>query len=515
MSIKIKRAILSVSDKTGLIEFARELAAANVELLASGGTAEQLRDAGLNVIEVSDYTGAPEILDGRVKTLHPKVHGGILARRDLPNHVDDLARRDIGTIDLVVVNLYPFEQTVADAGVSLADAVEQIDIGGPTLLRAAAKNFAHVVAVCDPEDYGAVGAAVREESVTEELATHLARKVFARIAAYDAAISNFLEMRAADNFPAVWTAQWRKVQDLRYGENPHQSAALYSPPGSKLGFENSLQGKPLSYNNILDLSAAIETARTLQNFKKFAAVVVKHGNPCGVGVCGKSLSKAFERAKAGDPVSAFGGIVAVTTEIDATSAELIAETFFEVVCAPSFSKEALEIFASKKNLRLIPYDLNAQSSLQLRSVGEAFLVQDVDRLHVARKDWECRTKRAPSESELDALELSWLVGAHVHSNAIVICDSRRLLGVGAGQMSRLDSVKLADLKQKAFAPEAELRVASSDAFFPFRDGLDALAAAGVTAVVQPGGSVRDDEVVAAANEHNIAMLFTGERHFKH
>lgn len=517
--IQIRRAILSVSDKTGLVDFARGLAALRVELLASGGTAAALRAAGVPVVDVGEYTGAPEMLDGRVKTLHPKIHGGILARRDLPAHQADLQRHGIGPIDLVVVNLYPFEQTVAQPGVALDDAIEQIDIGGPTLLRAAAKNWRDVVAVCNPADYPRVLSVMQAaRGVDAALSQQLARTVFARIAAYDAAISNYLERVAMpQDFPETNTVQWRKVQDMRYGENPHQQGAWYARAGAGTAIGAPLQGKALSYNNILDLDGAIATARDLADHP-YAAVVVKHGNPCGVGLSAQGLPDAFLRARAGDPVSAFGGIVAVTRPVDADTASSMNETFFEVICAPGFSEAARALFATKQNLRLVPFALEYADRHTLRSAAGGCLFQTADVLGPPDRDpsqWQVVTRRAPTPDELRALGLAWRVCRHVHSNAIVFASPDRVLGVGAGQMSRLDSVRLAALKMQAGGEPAGVRVAASDAFFPFRDGVDAIAQAGITAIVQPGGSVRDREVIAAADEHGLAMCCTGVRHFKH
>lgn len=526
----VRRALLSVSDKTGLVPLAEGLVACGVELLASGGTAALLRQVGVPVREVSDYTGAPEILEGRVKTLHPKIHGGILARRSLPSHQADLQREGIAPIDLVVVNLYPFAETIARDDVTLAEAVEKIDIGGPTLLRAAAKNFPDVLAVCDPADYDEVLAAVRagQGRVPEALSARLARKVFAQIAHYDAVISNYLETQAegaaapadakaapggADAqpaFPAVWTRQYTRVQVLRYGENPHQRAAWYQMVDEMPWIGAPLQGKELSYNNLLDIDAAGQLVRDLRAYP-YAVAIIKHGNPCGVGVSANSLVEAFARAKAADPVAAFGGIVAMTTELDVATATAITESFFEVVCAPGFAAAALPIVASKKNLRVVPLRLDAHDDVVVRSCGGGRLVQTADAALEAAPQWHVVTKRVPTAEESRALQLAWIIGKHVRSNAIVFAHADASVGIGAGQMARVDAVRVAAMK----AAGAPALAAASDAFFPFRDGVDAIAAVGVRAVIHPGGSVRDAEVIAAADELGMAMVVTGVRHFRH
>jgi phosphoribosylaminoimidazolecarboxamide formyltransferase / IMP cyclohydrolase len=514
---RIRRALLSVSDKSGLIALARALVAQEIDLVASGGTAQALRDAGLSVCEVSDYTGSPEILGGRVKTLHPKVHGGILARRDVAADQQDLAAQDIEPIDLVVVNLYPFESTSAREDVTHAEVVEQIDIGGPTLLRAAAKNAPDVVTLCDPADYPPFLALLADGKgeIDAPFAEHCAAKVFARVAAYDAAISNYYAMQSAEGFPAVWTAQYHKIMDLRYGENPHQSAVWCQVADAAPWLGTSSQGKALSYNNLLDSEAGVCAVKDLVDYP-YAAVVIKHGNPCGVGVSHESLSAAFARAKAGDPVSAFGGIVAVSRELDGASAKAIAETFFEVVLAPTFSPVACEILSAKKNLRLVPFDPDMDDPVVVRSLGGGWLVQSADAVRDDNATWQVVSSRAPTADEETSLRLAWRVAGHVRSNAIVFCNAEGTLGVGAGQMSRIDSTKLAAMKMDDLGWKGTTPcVAASDAFFPFRDGIDALAAAGVSAVIQPGGSKRDAEVIAAGDEHGLAMVLTGVRHFRH
>jgi phosphoribosylaminoimidazolecarboxamide formyltransferase/IMP cyclohydrolase len=515
-AVRVRRALLSVSDRRGLVDLGRALAGAGVEILATGGTAEALRGAGLPAIPVSEYTGSPEILGGRVKTLHPHIHAGILAR-DCETDRADLARAGIGTIDLVVVNLYPFVATVARPDVTLPEAIEQIDIGGPTMIRAAAKNWQRVAVVVDPGDYPDVIATLgRAEGLDEGRRYDLAHKAFAHTAAYDAAISNWLGARSpegpVEGFPRTLTLQFARHQAMRYGENPHQRAALYgedpAPPAS-LPAARQFQGKELSYNNVLDLDAALALAL---DFVAPAAVIVKHGNPCGAAV-GPDPAEALRRARAADPVSAFGGIVAFNRPVTGSVADEIRETFFEAVVAPAFDAEARDRLASKGKLRLLETGSveRIARGLALRGVFGGLLVQTRDGGSSVRAG-RVVTRRAPSDPEWAALEFAWTVVRHVRSNAIVLARDDRTVGVGAGQMSRLDSVRLAVDKAQAAAAGAVL---ASDAFFPFRDGLDAAAAAGVTAVAQPGGSVRDAEVVEAADEAGIAMVATGVRHFSH
>ena len=526
---KTLRALVSVSDKSGVVEFAKGLKECGVEILSTGGTARVLGEAGVETTAVSKYTGAPEILDGRVKTLHPRIHGGVLAR-NTKEHMAELERENIGAIDLVVVNLYPFSQTVAKEDVTFQEAVENIDIGGPTMLRAAAKNHERVSAVVDPGDYGRVLEQVRSEGETNpQLRVELAKKVFAHTAKYDAAISAYLTSQSVDEetgnvtkseFPAVLGVQLEKVQDLRYGENPHQSSAFYreswpqkvsSPPVS-LADTQVLQGKALSYNNIIDIDAALGCCL---EFEPPTAVVVKHTNPCGVA-SHDDLSEAYKLARKTDPTSSFGGIVAVNRQVSTSLAEQLVETFLECVIAPAFSDEALSILKKKKNLRVLRYqpqkDRDQGNRYVVRSVAGGILVQSADDRLVSARDARVVTKRMPTDAELRGLDFAWRVGKHVKSNAIIFCSEQRTLAVGAGQMSRVDSAAIA--KMKANEPLVNACVAS-DAFFPFRDGVDVLADAGATAVIQPGGSIRDEEVIAAADEHGIAMLFTGMRHFRH
>jgi phosphoribosylaminoimidazolecarboxamide formyltransferase/IMP cyclohydrolase len=495
----IERAILSVSDKTGLLDLARALAAKGVEILSTGGTAKHLTDNGVPVTPIAQWSGAPEILGGRVKTLTPKVFGAILHDRDNRDHVADVERLSIPRVDLVVVNLYPFEATIAKEGVTRAEAIEQIDIGGPSMLRASAKNYRHVVVLCDPSMYGAFLSELERGDISEDFRFACALNVFEKTSAYDAAIAQYLgSQRLALNL--------EKFQDLRYGENPHQSAGFYVNAGVKPFAQ--LQGKELSYNNLLDLDAAMRLANA---FAEPAIAIIKHTNPCGVARR-ESLADALRAAIESDPVSAFGGIIGANREFDGPSAEAIAEMFLEVIVAPSFSQDALTILAKKKNLRLVTTTTsNPQPATELRSAANGYLVQSIDKV-ANREQWKVVTERPASESELAGLEFAWIVCAHVKSNAIVLTRESQSVGIGAGQMSRVDAAKVAIMK--SILPTAG-SFAASDAFFPFRDGLDILADAGVQAVIQPGGSVRDAEVIAAANERGMTMVFTGERHFRH
>jgi phosphoribosylaminoimidazolecarboxamide formyltransferase/IMP cyclohydrolase len=517
---RLRRALVSVSDKTGIVNFARGLAACGFSLLSTGGTASLLSREGIAVTEVSSYTGFPEMLDGRVKTLHPRIHAGLLARRDDPKHIAALTQAGIDPIELVVVNLYPFQQTVARADCSLADAVENIDIGGPTLLRAAAKNYGSVAAVVDPADYPRVLEELRAAgSVSAESRFALARKVFAHTAAYDAAVANYLSALDASGkrseYPQVLTLQFTKLQDLRYGENPHQSAAFYRdarPVAGSLASYRQVQGKELSYNNIADADAAWECVK---QFEEPACVIIKHANPCGVALA-PSLSAAYERAFATDPVSAFGGIIGFNRELDAAAAQAVSKQFAEVIIAPRVTQDALRVLAGKANLRVLEVPLAREvQAHDYKRIGGGLLVQSADGRMVARDELRVVTRRQPSEAQWADLAFAWRVAKFVKSNAIVFCGAGATLGVGAGQMSRVDSVRIAALKAKSAGLSLQGAAVASDAFFPFRDGLDALAEAGAAAVIQPGGSVRDDEVIAAADERGIAMVFTGVRHFRH
>ncbi|HXA45770.1 MAG TPA: bifunctional phosphoribosylaminoimidazolecarboxamide formyltransferase/IMP cyclohydrolase [Candidatus Angelobacter sp.] len=514
---KIQRVLISVTDKTGVVEFARELSGLGAELVSTGGTARLIRESGVPVRDVSEVTGFPEMLDGRVKTLHPKVHGGLLFIRGNATHEAAVSAHGITPIDLVIVNLYPFEQTVARPGVSLHDAIENIDIGGPSMLRSAAKNHDSVTVVVDPGDYAEVARQVTETgNTTLEFRRQLAAKVFARTAAYDAAIAAHLQKEfspGAIALPAVLTLSAPLVQPLRYGENAHQTAALY---GRFNEFFQQLQGKELSYNNILDLTAAAHLIAEFQNDLPTLAIL-KHTNPCGVGQ-GANLREAWEKAFATDRQAPFGGIIGVNSRLDADCAAAIAEIFSEVIVAPDFSPEALAILQKKKNLRLLKmlrHPAQAQP-WSLRGVGaDSYLLQQADLKVTTAADLKIVTRRQPSESELKAMLFGWRVVKHVKSNAIVYAGVDRTLGVGAGQMSRVDSSRIAVWK----AGEAKLplqgSVVCSDAFFPFPDGLIAASEAGATAAIQPGGSVRDAEVIAAADERGMAMAFTGTRHFRH
>ncbi len=513
---KITRALLSVSDKSGLAALAKVLAEAGVELISTGGTAKALRAEGLTVIELSDYTGFPEMLDGRVKTLHPKVHGGLLHIRDNAEHVSTVKEHGIAPIDLVVVNLYPFEQTVAKPGVSLHDAIENIDIGGPSMLRSAAKNHDSVTVVVDPSDYATVAEQVKTTGgTTLEFRRKLAAKVFARTAAYDAAIAAHLtrEFSAGTEPLPTLAVSAALAQPLRYGENPHQKAALY---GKFSEYFKQLHGKELSYNNILDLTAAAALIAEFQGELPTLAIL-KHTNPCGLGR-GATLREAWDRAYATDKQAPFGGIIAVNQPLDGPCAEAIAEIFSEVIVAPSFTPEALAILQQKKNLRLIQL-LKTQSgtgAADIRSVGaESFLWQERDLKITTAADLKLVTRRAPTAEELQAMLFGWRIVKHVKSNAIVYAGADRTLGIGAGQMSRVDSSRIAVWKAGEAGLSLKGSVVCSDAFFPFPDGLIAAAEAGATAAIQPGGSMRDAEVIKAADERGIAMMFTGHRHFRH
>jgi phosphoribosylaminoimidazolecarboxamide formyltransferase / IMP cyclohydrolase len=511
-----RRALLSVSDKSGLVELARGLAALDIELVSTGGTARHLRDAGLAVTGVSEVTGFPEILDGRVKTLHPRIHAGLLADRAVPAHLETLEEHGIGRIDLVVVNLYPFLETVSRPDATPEEIVEMIDIGGPSMLRAAAKNFDGVAVVVDPRDYPAVLAALAEHGgvVPHDLRRTLARKTFGHTANYDTAVARWFasETPEADDFPPGLSLHLERELVPRYGENPHQPAAVYSLVGGPgiLGGMTQLQGKELSWNNLLDADAA---RKLVALFAEPAVVIVKHNNPCGVGR-GDDLASAYRRAFAADPVSAFGSILAINRPLDRVTVDAMADLFVEVVVAPSVDEEALEALAAKKNLRLLvcPAYEFTEGDVELRAVDGGFLAQTPDGRPDESAGWRCVTRRPPSAEERRALEFAWSLCRYVKSNAIVLATGDASVGIGAGQMSRVDSCRLAIAK--AATPVAGA-VAASDAFFPFRDGLDLLAKAGVTAVVQPGGSKRDDELVAAADEQGLAMLFTATRHFRH
>jgi phosphoribosylaminoimidazolecarboxamide formyltransferase/IMP cyclohydrolase len=517
---KVRRALLSVSDKSGIVELARALAAAGVELVSTGGTAKLLQKEGLAVVEVSSYTGFPEMLDGRVKTLHPGIHAGLLARRDDPAHLAALQGAGIATIDLVVVNLYPFHATVADPDCRLEEAIENIDIGGPAMLRSAAKNHASVAVLVDPADYVRVLQEIRAGGeVSPSTRFELAAKVFAHTAAYDGAIANYLTSLDAEHrrreYPGVLTLQFAKLADLRYGENPHQRAAFYrdrQPVEGGIAAFRQVQGKELSYNNIADADAAWECVK---GFGEPACVIVKHANPCGAAL-GATLAQAYARAFRTDPVSAFGGILAFNRALDAATAEALGAQFAEVVIAPRIEPEAQKLLARKANVRVLEVPLaHASQAHDFKRVGGGVLVQTSDAGTLEKEDADVVTRARPSELQWADLLFAWRVAQYVKSNAIVFCREGATLGVGAGQMSRIDSVRIAASKAAAAGLSLEGSVVASDAFFPFRDGLDALGEAGAAAVIQPGGSVRDAEVIAAADQRGIAMVFSGVRHFRH
>jgi phosphoribosylaminoimidazolecarboxamide formyltransferase/IMP cyclohydrolase len=522
-------ALISVSDKTGILEFAQELHGLGIKLLSTGGTAKLLADAGLPVTEVAQHTGFPEMLDGRVKTLHPKIHGGLLARRDLPEHVAALREHGIDTIDILAVNLYPFEATVAKPGCTLEDAIENIDIGGPAMVRSAAKNWKDVTVLTDASQYAGVLSELKSAGKTSDK-TRFACSVaaFNRIAQYDAAISNYLSAINEDGthnaFPGQMNSSFVKVQDLRYGENSHQSAALYRdlhPAPGSLVTGKQLQGKELSYNNIADADAAWECVKS---FEAPACVIVKHANPCGVAVA-PSAAEAYAKAFKTDPTSAFGGIIAFNRVVDKAAAEAVVKQFVEVLMAPGFTEEAKAVFAPKVNVRLLQIELPAaggktpweqgRNAMDSKRVGSGILIQSADNHFLQKSDLKLVTTLQPSAQQLDDLMFAWTVAQYVKSNAIVFCGGGMTLGVGAGQMSRVDSTKIAAIKAANAGLALQGSVVASDAFFPFRDGLDVLADAGASCVIQPGGSMRDEEVIAAANERGIAMVFTGVRHFRH
>jgi phosphoribosylaminoimidazolecarboxamide formyltransferase/IMP cyclohydrolase len=529
--MKIETALLSVSDKTGIVEFARSLASRGVRLLSTGGTAKLLAESGLAVTEVAAHTGSPEILDGRVKTLHPKIHGGLLARRDSQEHLATIDEHGIDRIDMLVVNLYPFRETVARPDCTFADAVENIDIGGPAMLRAAAKNHGTeaggVTVVIDPTDYSHVLAEMDATGNTSyALRLALATKAYAHTASYDGAIAGYLsslaeaapeqdKAPARNEWPNTLTIQMQQQQALRYGENPHQSAAFYVDShraAGLLGNYRQLQGKELSYNNIADADAALECVRT---FDGAACVIVKHANPCGVALADNAL-QAYRKAFQTDPTSAFGGIIAFNRPVDAATAEAVSEQFLEVLLAPAYDGAALALLAKKKNVRVLEVPAGAgHNAFDIKRVGGGWLVQTPDSFTVAPEALKVVTRKQPTEQQMKDLMFAWKVAKYVKSNAIVFCAGGMTLGVGAGQMSRIDSARIASIKAENAGLVLKGSAVASDAFFPFRDGLDVVVAAGADCVIQPGGSVRDDEVIAAADEHGIAMVLTGTRHFRH
>lgn len=525
MNLQIRRALISVSKKEGLIDFAKLLHSLKVEIISTGNTAEFLKKENIPVQAISNFTGFPEILHGRVKTLHPKIHGGLLGRRNEPDHLKQMEENQILPIDLVIVNLYPFEETVAKKDCKLIDAIENIDIGGPSMIRSAAKNFESVAVVVDTADYERVMNLLKSTEGKTDLETrwYLAQKAFSHTAAYDGAISNYLtrvekcemnQVPTLEHFPKVYNLQATQVSTLRYGENPHQLAAYYrfkNNSEANVIDADCLHGKELSYNNLLDLDAALTIVK---EFKKTACVIVKHNNPCGSAL-GSTLKEAFTRAKACDPVSAFGGIVAVNEKVDLEFVKEFNETFFEAIIAPDYESSALELLKSKKNLRILKttsIENAKRENTDLKKITGGILLQDRDLGEVDLKSCAVVTSRAPTADEFAALDFAWKISKHVKSNAIVYAKNCQTIGIGAGQMSRVDSVKLGAMKSQQ---DLKGSVLASDAFFPFRDGVDEAAKYGITAIVQPGGSVRDEEVIQVANEHQIAMIFTKQRHFKH
>ncbi|MFC7372503.1 bifunctional phosphoribosylaminoimidazolecarboxamide formyltransferase/IMP cyclohydrolase [Fictibacillus iocasae] len=512
--MSIQRALISVSDKEGLLPFAKALAERGVEIISTGGTSKALLEAGIPVTGISDVTGFPEIMDGRVKTLHPMIHGGLLAVRDNESHRTQMEENGIKPIDLVVVNLYPFKQTIAKENAAFSDAIENIDIGGPSMLRSAAKNHAYVTVVVDPKDYGLVLDELQQhQAVSVETRRRLAAKTFRHTAAYDALIAEYLTQQVEEEHPESYTVTFEKKQDLRYGENPHQKAAFYSKPlGPVLSVANAqqLHGKELSYNNINDADAALAIVR---EFIDPAVVAVKHMNPCGVGT-GRDVAEAFKRAYEADPVSIFGGIIASNVEIDKPTAEKMSEIFLEIVIAPSFSEEALAVLTQKKNIRLmiVPFEKHGVIGKKITTIAGGMLVQDEDAFGLDEANVSVPTKRQPTEKEWADLKLAWKVVKHVKSNAIVLARDEMTVGVGAGQMNRVGAAKIAIEQAGELAKGSAL---GSDAFFPMDDTVEAAAKAGITAIIQPGGSVRDEDSIKKADEYGIAMVFTGVRHFKH
>ena len=531
--VKIRRALISVSDKTGIVDFARELQRFGVEIISTGGTAKTLRDAGLEVRDVSDVTGFPEMMDGRIKTLHPKIHGALLSVRDNPEHQAAMREHDIEPIDLVVINLYPFAETIAREGVTLEEAIEQIDIGGPAMIRSAAKNFKDVAVVVSPVSYDEVISELQSQSgaLSFEGREELAASAFRQISAYDGAISEFFDARQAQMYvreryaaakdrkletgsgpgalPEIIHQWFAKITDLRYGENPHQAAALYTAEEGGVTSADLLNGKEMSFNNYVDADAAWQL---VCDFDDLACAIIKHTNPAGVAL-GSTTEEAYRKALACDPVSAFGGIVAFNRAADEAAARAVTEIFVEVVVAPDYEAAALEVLKAKKNLRVLRTgEPKPTEGLEYKQISGGMLVQTHDTHRLKREDLKVVTKRAPSEKEIGDLLFAWTVCKHTKSNAIVYVRDQQTVGVGAGQMSRVDSVKLGAMRAQL---AIEGSVLASDAFFPFRDGVDEAAKHGITAVIQPGGSVRDEEVIAAANEHSVAMVFTGVRHFKH
>lgn len=512
--MRIKRALISVSDKRGVVDLAKLLEEREIEIVSTGGTYQLLKENGIAATFISDVTGFPEILDGRVKTLHPRIHSALLAKQDHPKHLDELREFGIEPFQLVVVNLYPFQKTIEKPDVTFEEAIEKIDIGGPTMLRAAAKNHAYVTVVVDPDDYGWIMEEIRDKRrIDEEARLQLAAKVFRHTAAYDALVAGYLSRKAGDTFPERLTFTFEKVQALRYGENPHQEAAFYrlpSPIRGSLPTAKQLQGKELSYNNIRDADAALAL---LQEFETPAAVAVKHTNPCGVAVA-DTIHEAYRLAYEADPISIFGGIVALNRPVDGPLAETLKQIFLEIIIAPQFDEEALHILSAKKNLRLLQIDLPSpqEEALRLTSISGGLLLQTPDHGQVSRDAMKVVTERKPTEEEWADLLFAWKVVKHVKSNAIVVAKGKRTLGVGAGQMNRVGAARIA---LEEAGEKAKGAVLSSDAFFPMPDTVEEAAKAGITAIIQPGGSIKDQESIDACNRHGIAMLFSGMRHFRH
>ncbi|MBP6058462.1 MAG: bifunctional phosphoribosylaminoimidazolecarboxamide formyltransferase/IMP cyclohydrolase [Nitrosomonas sp.] len=517
----IKHALISVSDKTGIIELAQKLIQREIAIISTGGTAKLLHDAGVTVLEASDYTGFPEMLDGRVKTLHPKIHAGILARNDLPEHQKTLDNASIPNIELVIVNLYPFRQTIAKQNCSLDEAIENIDVGGPTMVRAAAKNYRKVTIVTDPQDYALLCEELEANNGSTSLTTRFewAQKAFTHTASYDSAISNYLTSLDTNHqqkdFPDSLNLNFNIAQHLRYGENPHQKAAFYRDetitPGSLANYQQ-LQGKELSYNNIADTDAAWECVKT---FDSPACVIVKHANPCGIAIAETTL-RAYQLAFATDPISAFGGIIAFNRAVDRDTVEAVLKQFVEVIIAPEITQEAQQLLLQKNNIRVLVLPLhNEYHRYDLKRIGGGLLVQTPDIQNITVSDLKIVTKLEPTSQQLEDLLFAWRVAKFVKSNAIVFCRSGQTVGIGAGQMSRVDSARIASIKAQQAGFSLVGSVVASDAFFPFRDGLDVVVQAGATAIIQPGGSIRDNEVIEAANEQGVAMVFTGIRHFRH
>ncbi len=505
----MKRALISVSNKDGVVEFAQGLEQLGYEIISTGGTYQTLADAGVKVMKVADITGFPEILDGRVKTLHPKIHGGILARR-IPDHLQQLSANQIDPIDIVAVNLYPFRETVSKPGVTVEEAIENIDIGGPSMVRSAAKNHEDVIIVVKPEFYSLVLEELHKSgTVSQEMRLKLALEAFSHTAAYDAMISSYLAKLTGDSFLDNMTIAGEKVYDLRYGENPHQKACFYRTmtPGASLGDARVLNGKELSYNNIIDVQAAWALVK---EFEQNACVIIKHTNPCGTAIA-DTLAEAYDKALNADPVSAYGGIIAFNRQVDVVTARKAAQTFMECIIAPGYDEEALAIFQAKKNLRVLEMEISSAAELQVKSVEGGFVIQESDQGTVTAADLQVVTEKAPTEKEITDLLFAWKIVKHVKSNAIVTAKDGVSIGVGAGQMNRVGSagIALTDTEKNQGA------VLASDAYFPFKDTVELAAAKGITAIIQPGGSIRDQESIDACNQYGIAMVFTGMRHFKH